>query len=425
MTGSVCDVPPASSRADLVVAGAGPAGAAAAITAARSGLRVVLCDKAVFPRDKTCGDGLTTSALRHLEHLGFDIGALAGSYEPLRETVLVAPNGRRAVLPLPGDGLHVIVVRREVLDVALVDTARSVGVEVREGSAVSEVFTDGESVDVGLADGSSIEAPYLVAADGHWSPVRRIVEPGGPPDLGEWHAARQYFNGVAALNGRIWVDFEPDLLPGYSWVFPLPDGRANVGFVVLREGGRYGSRSGKEMHALWHDLLDRPIMREALGSDACPEGRTRTWPIPSRFDPARLTHGRVLFAGDAAGVVDPMTGEGIGQALETGMLAARAVAEARTAGQRAGSSDAEAVASRYRRDVERDLGVDLRFAALLRRALRHRKGARFAIRAAGLTPWTRRHFARWMYEDYPRAILLTPRRWHRHMLTGPGAYRRA
>ena len=340
-------------------------------------------------------------------------------------------------------GHHVAVVPRARLDAALLEVVRASGAEVREATAVTDVVVGETSVKVGLDDdrgGDAIEAPFVVAADGQWSTVRRLVEPDAPRDRGEWHAARQYFSGVAGaggadhaeraeraeraggageLEGRIWVVFEPDLLPGYAWVFPLPGGRANVGFGVLREGGRVGPRSGKEMHALWDDILARPIMQEILGPAAEPEERVRAWPIPSHFDPDRLTHGRVLYAGDAAGVVDPMTGEGIGQALETGSLAARAVLRANALA----STDSATVASIYRRSVERDLGLDLRFAAFLRRALRHRKGARFAIRVAGLTPWTRRNFARWMYEDYPRAILLTPRRWHRHMLTGPGAYR--
>jgi len=122
----------------------------------------------------------------------------------------------------------------------------------------------------------------------------------------------------------------------------------------------------------------------------------------------------VLFAGDAAGVVDPMTGEGIAQALETGVLAATA-----TAGP---DRDPDAAASAYRRAVGATLGRDLRFAALLQRVLAHPRGAELALRTVDLTPWTRRNFARWMFEDYPRAILLTPRRWHRGMLTPPGAY---
>jgi flavin-dependent dehydrogenase len=187
--------------------------------------------------------------------------------------------------------------------------------------------------------------------------------------------------------------------------------RANVGFGVLRTPD---GPSGKALAAQWRSLVERPSIRRALGPHAEPEGTVRAWPIPADYDRNRLTHGRVLFAGDAGNVVDPMTGEGIAQALETGLLAARAVAASR--------HSATAVATRYRADVDRTLGADLRFAALLQHILRVPLGARAAIRAASLTPWTRRNFARWMWEDYPRALLLTPRRWHRGALSTSGAY---
>src|SRR5581483_7409993 len=195
-----------------------------------------------------------------------------------------------------------------------------------------------------------------------------------------WHAARQYFRGVG--DTRLWVLFERDLLPGYAWVFPLPGGRANVGFGVLRERGL----SGRELKSLWHDLLARPSLRSVLGPAAEAEESYRAWPIPTDYSPDALVdgEGRVLFAGDAAQVVDPMTGEGIAQALETGTLAASAIAKSG-----GGSAAPAAVAATYRRRVERDLGRDLRFAALLQRVLRTPTGARAAIRAAGLTDWTR------------------------------------
>jgi flavin-dependent dehydrogenase len=110
-----------------------------------------------------------------------------------------------------------------------------------------------------------------------------------------------------------------------------------------------------------------------------------------------------------------MTGEGIGQALETGELAARAIL-------RAGPVDGWAAADRYRRLVLRGMAVDDRLAGLLSRALRHRKGARAALRLAGASEWTRRNFGRWMFEDYPRAVLLTPHRWRTGVLHGPGAF---
>jgi menaquinone-9 beta-reductase len=386
---------------DVVVAGAGPAGIAAAITASARGLQVVCVDKATFPRDKTCGDGLTANALRLLEQLGIsddDLGAADPAF--VRETVLVSPSGRRAHLPLPTGGEHAAVVTRRTLDAALVALAGRRGIDVREGNAIEELKHDTDAVHITMADGSVLGAGRVIAADGHWSTVRRALEPDAPRDLGEWHAVRQYFDGVD--DDRLWVLFERDLLPGYAWVFPLPGGRANVGYGVLRSDGR----SGRELKDLWPALLARPVLRDILGAGARPSEPVRAWPIPTRYDPSRLVHGRVLFVGDAAGVVDPMTGEGIAQAIETGMLAAESVA-----------SGAD-----YRRLVHRALGRDLRFAHLLQRILRHPIGARAAIRAADLTPWTRRNFARWMWEDYPRAILTTPDRWHRGVFTSRGAW---
>ncbi len=392
---------------DLLVVGAGPAGIAAALTAHARGLTVRVIDRAVFPRDKTCGDGLTTQALRLLERLEVPVTALPG-YEAVHDTVCISPSGHRSVLPLPTTGAYSGVVSRLELDAALVARARAAGVEIVEGTELVGLTETATGLRAELGDGSTVDAAYVVAADGHWSRVRRLREPDAPTDLGTWHAFRQYFSHVPER--RQFVLFERDLLPGYAWVFPLPDGRANVGFGVLRDGGV----SGKQLKALWSDLLARPSLRAVLGPDAQPEGTHRAWPIPASYDPSRLADGRVLYAGDAASVVDPMTGEGIAQALETGMLAAKAVAN---------GSAPDAVSAAYRRAVARALGRDLRFARMLQHVLRTDLGARLAVRAADLTPWTRRNFARWLFEDYPRALVLTPDRWHRKMFTAPGAFR--
>ena len=123
----------------------------------------------------------------------------------------------------------------------------------------------------------------------------------------------------------------------------------------------------------------------------------------------------MLFVGDAATASDPMTGEGIGQALETGRLAVRSIA-------RAGAHRPVAVADRYRQELARGMMVDHRLAGLLSGVLTRPRAISAAIAVAGCHPWTRRNFGRWLFEDYPRAQLLTPRRWGRGGLGGPGAF---
>jgi flavin-dependent dehydrogenase len=128
--------------------------------------------------------------------------------------------------------------------------------------------------------------------------------------------------------------------------------------------------------------------------------------------------GRVLFAGDAAGACDPMTGEGIAQALETGGAAARAIAQN-------GPRRPEQAAARYARVVRWSLAVDDLLSRQLASVLAHHGGSGRALALVDTSAWGRRYFARWMFEDYPRAVLATPHRWRRKLFTRPGAYVRS
>ncbi len=190
--------------------------------------------------------------------------------------------------------------------------------------------------------------PFAVAADGMWSPVRKALGCSDEPGyLGEWHAFRQYFTGVGpAATGQLWVWFEQDLLPGYAWSFALPGGVANVGFGIHRRSGSPTS----EMKSLWLDLLERPHIRSVLGPMCRSEAPHKAWPIPARIGGTELVAagGRVLFVGDAARAPDSMTGEGIGQALETGQLAAEAIS-------RASPRTPDLVGRFYRRSVKAGL----------------------------------------------------------------------
>src|SRR5262245_5762292 len=408
------------SVADVVVVGGGPAGAAAAITLAAAGRDVTIIDKAVFPRDKCCGDGLTTLALRELETLGFD-PAVVTDWQRVDGAVLRSPSGREVTVPLPsGPGTFAAVVPRPQLDAALLDVAAKAGATVLEGHGFDGTLAHhahhahhADHAELGVDGRAPITARYVVAADGMWSPVRKaagLVEPGY---LGEWHAFRQYASGVtgsASVHLHVW--FEADFLPGYAWSFPLPGGRANLGFGVLRDG----VHRGKDMKRQWAGLVERPHIRHALGPAAMLEDRHSAWPIPARIDRAHLARGRVLLTGDAAMASDVMTGEGIGQALLTGRLAAEAILAA--------PDEPDRVAEAYARSVRHHLVADHHMSALLGRVLARPRGARGSMAIlAHSGNWGRRNFARWMFEDEPRAIVLTPSRWHRRFLARPGVFK--
>jgi geranylgeranyl reductase family protein len=397
---------------DVIVVGGGPAGAAAAIELRRAGRSVLVVDKARFPRDKCCGDGLTTLALRELEGLGLEPGAVDDWFD-VDGAWLRSPSGREIHVPLPDDGRYAAVVPRLALDDELLRLARSAGADVRDGHGFRDLTQTADHVDVHVDGLGVVRTRYVIAADGMWSPVRKAVGAALDGYRGEWHAFRQYAADVTGpARERLIVWFEPDLLPGYAWSFPLPGGRVNIGFGVLRDD----RRSVSEMGALWRDLLRRPHVVEALGDGFRLEGRHTAWPIPARVDEIPLGRGRVLFVGDAAAATDVMTGEGIGQALLTGRLAADAI-------DRGGALQPEVVRSRYERDVAHHLFADHRMSKRLGSVLRHERGARGAIHVVGVSGvWGRRNFARWMFEDEPRAIAVTPSRWHRRFLDRPGAY---
>ena len=303
------------------------------------------------------------------------------------------------------------IVPRAEYDLALIDLARELMVDVRLGLKFSSINFDEEKTFLNIEGIGEVETSFVIAADGAWSPVRRSLDLGEEQPRGEWLAFRQYVSGVASGSNDLHVWFEKDLLPGYAWSFPLPNGKANVGFGVLKSQ----HSSASETAQLARELFNRKSISETLGSDIKLEGRQTAWPIPARINSQQLTNRSVIFVGDAAASTDILTGEGIGQALLTGILAGEAIKS---------GGNQKTVTSLYEKSVKGHLLADHRMSVALQKVLAHPAGAENALRLASLNQWSRRNFARWMFEDYPRALLFTPKRWKKGVFDSEGAYNR-
>lgn len=317
---------------DLAVVGAGPAGAATAIGALRAdpGLRVALLDRSDFPRDKSCGDGIAPHVLDLLEAAG--VHGIVDGWTPVPRLRLT-----RGDLTADRDMARPTwVIPRTVLDHRLVQAARDAGARLVRHRV--------RSVD-------ELTAAVLVGADGAESVVRRtLAERPGPMAV----AIRGYAPVPADREAQQVIVFDTARQPAYAWSFDRGDGLANVGYGVL-----LGQRRHRPTRA---DLLGR---LEALLPGAATDGtdwKGHQLPLSDgRWRPGR---GRVLLAGDAAGLVNPMTGEGIWYAVATGLAAGRAAAEALAAG------DPHSAAARYRRLTGPLLDRHLRHIAVAARLCR-------------------------------------------------------
>lgn len=301
-----------SSTHDLIVIGAGPAGAAAGLTAARAGLRVALVDKADFPRDKLCGGGFTGRSRRHLREI-FDLDVERPGF--LRCDRLRLTDGGRTLAEVV-EAPPIWMTQRRELDALLLDAARKAGCDVLTGQRIGKMQV--QSGSVVLADGTCLSAPMLVGADGANSTVAKALfgRAYDPARIGfalEVELPRIATEGA----GPVEIDLGATAW-GYGWAFPKD------GSVTLGIGGVH--RRNPDLRATFEGFAARhgaDLTRLRCKGAFLPFGEVR--PIPGK--------GRVLLAGDAAGLVDPITGEGIAWAMKSGHLAASAAVQAHRAGE--------------------------------------------------------------------------------------------
>lgn len=309
---------------DVLIVGAGPAGSTLAYFLAQQGQHVLLVDKAGFPRDKTCGDGLTPRALSVLQHMGL-LEAVTRAGHRLNAIHLYAPDGSLVEAPIePSNGRlpYVTVLPRLAFDDLLRRHAVAAGAEFVARFTATDVLREGGRVAGVRAEtpGGPVElrARQTVLATGA---TVGLLERAGlldrPALFGR--AARGYYEGVAGLADAIEFHLESVPLPGYGWVFPASSTKANVGAGFFARWGR--SWSPGPPRQVYDTFVANPLMAGRLApAELC--APVRSWPLRFDFPSARLAWPGLALVGEAAGLVNPLTGEGIDYALESAETAA-------------------------------------------------------------------------------------------------------
>jgi menaquinone-9 beta-reductase len=309
-------------RYDLIVVGAGPGGSSAAYYSAKAGLNTLLLDRQEFPRDKTCGDGLMPHAASEVALMGLadwldepHHGKFTG-FSMYTRTAFLRQN-----VPPSLHGPTGYVVKREETDTRLLERATSAGADLRTGVRATDLVRSASGAVTGLEAVSAgeplrFEAPLVIVADGI----------GGFPGNGmKAHqnavARRQYFRDVEGpdkQNLHIFITEDMNSRgAGYGWVFYLGDGRANVGAGVSTSSL---SRTGRNLKDFYERFLDEPQLASWL-ENATPEGPPRSWSLKMGMWGAKRYGQGLMAVGDAGSMVHPISGEGVGYALESGRLA--------------------------------------------------------------------------------------------------------
>ena len=378
---------------DVVIVGAGPAGTACALALRHSGRRVVLLDKARFPRDKICGDAIPSPALKHLARLdpGYATelrALLAAHHAPTAHSRLLAPSGEELRITWHNPAFNS---PRLHFDAALLTLVRRhTATEILEGYAIRSLQTDEHGVTLTPTDATQrpLRAALVIGCDGANSVVARSLIPRAALDRA-YHcvAVRAYYQAVTdAPENTSDFYFLREYRAGYCWVFPVGGGVYNVGFGVLAE--EVTARRLNLKHELRELLATHPHLAPRFAEAEALTPITG-FGLPLGGSPRPLHGCRILLCGDAAALIDPLQGHGIDKAVHSGILAAAQVAACFEARR----FDADFLAG-YARQVHHRISRELRQRYRLMRFLAGKAWlVNLTVRAARWS-WLRRQLIR-------------------------------
>ncbi len=375
---------------DVVIAGAGPAGSTAARMLARAGLRVALCDKAAFPRDKTCGDALIPDSIAALRDSGAweRIGEQARALELLE---VISPRG--ISVPIRGEYR---VLRRRAFDQVMFEDALEAGATFRQVS-VKRPIDDGSAVSGVVVEHAGrpgieeeIRAPLTVLATGADGAVLKKFDSSARTSA-SGYAIRTYAVHTAAggASDRLYISLEKDLLPGYAWAFPGPENVFNIGVGVF-DASRLRERKLNLRARLDHLMSGKGLLGKMLGPMKAID-RYAGAPLRTGLSGSSLGRRGLAIVGDAAGTTYGLTGEGIGKSMESGMLVAELAA--------ANSRDLPGVGDAYRVEMHRRYIRRFQAYQTAERWMRVPVFADLVAHRANRSPFVLKHLTKVLAED--------------------------
>jgi len=393
---------------DVIIVGAGPAGTTAALYAHRLELKCILLDKAVFPRDKICGDALSGKSIRIMRELGIldELNNLDGS--EINRITFGSPKNIQFDVNLKGTQNNDqitkgFVIPREIFDNYLFEKANAVA-DTRQGFSVKDLIFENNYV-VGVKGKTrsgkeeEFRAPVVMGCDGSNSIVARKL---GLYEMEMDHtsvAVRCYYEGVKGLSDQIELHYVKEVNPGYFWLFPAGDGRANIGIGLSKSDMKKENRT---LRQIMDEVTQTEYFKERF-ADAKQLERPVGWNLPLGSI-HRKNHGNgFMLLGDAAGLVDPFTGEGIGNAMVSGQYAMEVAAKSKPSGDFSEKAFAE-----YDELLWREIGKELRTSTKLQSLARSKFLLNFVINRASRNEEVQNIISGMLANEIPKDELSSP-----------------
>lgn len=377
----------------VLIIGAGPAGCGTSFFLSKAGIPHTILEKAVFPRDKVCGDAISGKSCYVMRTANapwlHEIFREAEQFLPSRGIQFVAPNGKALDIRYPdalrpGEKAPGFTVPRLRFDNFLFSKLDPQFADVQQHVSIKSVSREGgvnKVIYQQAGEEKVLTADMIVGADGDKSIIRKTFLEGNESRKTDSVGLRAYYTGVTGLheNDFIELHFIKEALPGYLWIFPLPEGRCNVGIGMLSSRVRAKKINLREVFQ--QALQTNPALRERF-KNAELQGKILGWGLPMATEREPVSGEGFLLTGDAAALIDAFSGEGVGNALYSGMLAAAAIEKALAEGR----TDAAFLREAYDDVLYRRLGDEIRISATLQKLCNYPWLFNFVVNKAAKSP---------------------------------------